>query len=57
MTEQLLKIAKDAETALADIFADIDAVSMKNTEKVRKEENIKRKNKIIENLKYLNVLF
>lgn len=34
MTEQLLKIAKEAETALADIFADIDAVSMKNTEKV-----------------------
>ncbi len=34
MNEQLALLTKDAEIALADIYAELDAVSMKNTEKI-----------------------
>ena len=48
---------RDTQKNFLGIFSTAPSIVVKNTEKVRKEENIKRKNKIIENLKYLNVLF
>ena len=48
---------RDTQKSFLGIFSTAPSIVVKNTEKVRKEENIKRKNKIIENLKYLNVLF
>ena len=34
MNEQLALLTNDAEKELADIYAELDAVSMKNTEKI-----------------------
>ena len=48
---------KGTQKKFLKIFSSTPSIVVKNTEKVRKEENAKRQQKIVDTLKYLNVLF
>ena len=50
-------IDKGTQKKFLKIFSSTPSIVVKNTEKVRKEENAKRQQKIVDTLKYLNVLF
>ena len=48
---------KDTQKKFLKIFSSAPSIVVKNTEKVRKEENAKHIKNISDTLKYLNVLF
>ncbi|MDO4363406.1 MAG: DUF2974 domain-containing protein [Clostridia bacterium] len=48
---------RDTQKKFLKIFSAAPSIVVKNTEKVRKEERAKRQKKIVDTLKYLNVLF
>ena len=48
---------KDTQKKFLKIFSAAPSIVVKNTEKIRKEEQAKYQKKIVDTLKYLNVLF
>lgn len=48
---------KDTQKKFLKIFSSAPSIVVKNTEKIRKEEQAKYQKKIVDTLKYLNVLF